>query len=145
MADNNVEELIKEIAIKHGIAVSPDDPILIMQTINTRLMQDSAKAQKEMLDHYKEEIEALNLRWGTDAKVKAERVLNAALTASRDATVQIMQEGTTETAATIRAEIDTALGYVTKSIKEARKIGILNVVASCITLLTVVVALWLWQ
>ena len=59
MADNNVEELIKEIAIKHGIAVSPDDPILIMQTINTRLMQDSAKAQEKMLDHYKEEMEAL--------------------------------------------------------------------------------------
>ena len=41
MADQ-VEELIKEIAAKHGIAVSRDDPILILQTINARLMQDSA-------------------------------------------------------------------------------------------------------
>ncbi len=29
-----IEELIKEIAAKHGIAVSRDDPILILQTIN---------------------------------------------------------------------------------------------------------------
>jgi hypothetical protein len=42
-----VEELIREIAAKHGIAVSRDDPILILQTINTRLLQDSAKAQQD--------------------------------------------------------------------------------------------------
>jgi hypothetical protein len=75
MADQ-VEELIKEIAAKHGIAVSRDDPILILQTINARLMQDSAKAQQVMLDQYKEELEALALRWGNDAKTKAERILN---------------------------------------------------------------------
>jgi hypothetical protein len=48
MADP-IEELIKEIAAKHGIAVSRDDPILILQTINTRLLQESAKAQQAML------------------------------------------------------------------------------------------------
>ena len=47
---DNVDELIKEIAVKHGIAVSRDDPILILQTINNRLMQDSEKAQQAMLD-----------------------------------------------------------------------------------------------
>ncbi len=54
---DNIDELIKEIAVKHGIAVSRDDPILILQTINNRLMQDSEKAQQGMLDHYKEEME----------------------------------------------------------------------------------------
>jgi hypothetical protein len=79
---DNVDELIKEIAVKHGIAVSRDDPILILQTINNRLMQDSEKAQQAMLDQYKEELEALALRWGVDAKDKAERILNASLLAS---------------------------------------------------------------
>ena len=45
MADP-VEELIREIAAKHGIAVSREDPIFVLQTINQRLMQDSAKAQQ---------------------------------------------------------------------------------------------------
>ena len=80
----DVEELIQEIALKHGITVSRDDPILIFQTINKRLMEDSAKAQQEMLDHYKEELEVLAKRWGDDAKTKAEKVLNAALAASRE-------------------------------------------------------------
>ena len=51
--ETEVEELIKEIATKHGIAVGRDDPILILQTINNRLMQDSQKAQQEMLDLFK--------------------------------------------------------------------------------------------
>ena len=141
MADQ-VEELIKEIAAKHGIAVSRDDPILVLQTINNRLMQDSSKAQQAQLDQYKEELEALALRWGTDAKDKAERILNAALTASKGAMDKAMQENAKSTAATVRAEVDAALGRVAGQVKDARRIGLLNVLASCITLAAAAVALW---
>ena len=141
MADQ-VEELIKEIAAKHGIAVSRDDPILVLQTINNRLMQDSSKAQQAQLDQYKEELEALALRWGTDAKDKAERILNAALTASKGAMDKAMQENAKSTAATVRAEVDAALGRVAGLVKDARRIGLLNVLASCITLAAAAVALW---
>ena len=141
MADQ-VEELIKEIAAKHGIAVSRDDPILVLQTINNRLMQDSSKAQQAQLDQYKEELEALALRWGTDAKDKAERILNAALTASKGAMDKAMQENAKSTAATVRAEVDAALGRVAGQVKDARRIGLLNVLASCITRAAAAVALW---
>ena len=141
MADQ-VEELIKEIAAKHGIAVSRDDPILVLQTINNRLMQDSSKAQQAQLDQYKEELEALALRWGTDAKDKAERILNAALTASKGAMDKAMQENAKSTAATVRAEVDAALGRVAGQVEDARRIGLLNVLASCITLAAAAVALW---
>jgi hypothetical protein len=141
MADQ-VEELIKEIAAKHGIAVSRDDPILVLQTINSRLMQDSSKAQQVQLDQYKEELEALALRWGNDAKGKAERILNASLSASKDAMGQIMQEGARATAASVRTEIDAALASIAGPIRDARRIAMLNVAASCITLLAAAVALW---
>lgn len=139
---DQVEELIKEIAAKHGIAVSRDDPILVLQTINNRLMQDSSKAQQAQLDVYKEELEALALRWGNDAKGKAERILNASLSASKDAMGKIMEEGAKATAASVRAEIDAAVASIAKPIRAARRIGVLNVVASCITLLAAAVALW---
>lgn len=77
-----LEELIKEIAEKHGVAVSRDDPILILQTINNRLMLDSQRAQEAMLEQYREGIAT---RSGSDAKVKAELILNAAMTASKEA------------------------------------------------------------
>jgi hypothetical protein len=141
MADQ-VEELIKEIAAKHGIAVSRDDPILILQTINARLMQDSAKAQQVMLDQYKEELEALALRWGNDAKAKAERILNVSLAASKEATAKLMQEGAKEAAASVRGEIDVALRRVAGPVRDARRIGALNVAASCITCIAAAIALW---
>lgn len=92
MADR-IEEIIKEIAVKHGIAVGRDDPIMILQTINERLMQDTAAAQQEILEQFKSELESVAFRWGEDAKAKAERTLNAALAASRDAMNKAMQEG----------------------------------------------------
>jgi chlorite dismutase len=137
-----VEELIKEIAAKHGIAVSRDDPILVMQTINNRLMQDTSKAQQAQLDHYKEELEALALRWGIDAKSKAERILNAALSASKDAMDQAMQENAKTTAASVRAEVDLILGRMAKQLHDVQRIALLNVVASCITLAAAAVSLW---
>ena len=96
MADP-VEELIREIAAKHGIAVSREDPIFVLHTINQRLLQDSARAQQAMLDQYKEELGAIAQAWGNDAKAKAERVLNAAMTASKEAAAKIMHEGATAT------------------------------------------------
>ncbi len=81
--DIELEDLIKEIAVKHGIALGRDDPILILQTLNNRLLQASQKAQQTLLDQYKAELEDLSLKWSTETKEKAERILNASLDASK--------------------------------------------------------------
>ena len=136
------EELIKKIAAKHGTAVSRDDPILVLQTINKRLLQESTAAQQAQLDQFKQEMEALTLRWENDAKAKAERILNAALAAGKDALWQTMQEAGAATVLAVRLEIDAALARVADPLREARRIGMFNVVASCITLLAGEVILW---
>lgn len=138
MADQT-EELIKEIAMKHGIAVHRDDPIMVLQTINARLMQDNAKIQQEMLDSYKEELEALALRWSSDSKAMAEKILNASLSASKESMGKIMQEGAKEATAAVGSEVATALSRAGGSLRAARKIAIWNVVASCLTLAAVVI------
>jgi hypothetical protein len=140
--EHELEEMIKEIAAKHGIAVGRDDPILILQTLNNRLMQANQKAQQEMLDHYKSELESISLRWSTDAKEKAERILNASLDASKAAMEQLMLAGAKEVVETIKSEVDTSLNRINCPIKDANRIGLMNIVASCITLLAVAVLLW---
>ena len=137
-----VEELIKDIAATHGIALSRDDPILVLQTLNSRLMQDSAKAQQIQLDHYKEELESLALRWAEDAKSRAERILNASLAASKEAMADLLQEAARATASSMRIEMQAALAEVAAPIRDARRIAVFNVVASCITLLAAAIALW---
>ena len=141
--ETEVEELIKEIATKHGIAVGRDDPILILQTINNRLMQDSQKAQQEMLDQFKSELESLSLKWSVDAKDKAERILNASLNASKESMEQLMQAGATEIVATIKSEVDTSLSRISRPIRNAKRIGLMNILASCLTIMAAAVLVWI--
>ena len=78
-----IDESIKEIAVKHGVSISRDDPILILQTMHHQLLEKQLQAQQEMLDKFKSEIELISSRWQYDAKDKAEKTLNSALDASK--------------------------------------------------------------
>jgi hypothetical protein len=137
-----IDDLIRLIAERHGIAVSRDDPIFVLQTMNDRLMQDSLKAQQAQLAAYKEELEGLALRWGEDAKGKAERIVNAALAGSKGAMIQLMDEGARRTVDSVRAEIEASLVVLDTSIRDCARIGVLNVVAACITLVAAALAMW---
>ena len=141
MSEEN-DALIKEIAVKHGIAVSRDDPILILHTLNNQLLLDSRKAQQELLDQFKAELEGLSLRWSTDAREKAERILNASLVASKESMGHLMQVGTNELVATVKNEVDAALSRIERPIRDAYRIGIMNILAACLTIFAVAVLLW---
>lgn len=135
--DHALGELIKEIAAKHGIALGRDDPILILQTLNNRLLQDNQKAQQAMLDQYKEELETISIRWSADTKEKAERILNLSLESSKVAMDQLMQAGTKELLLRFTSQVDESLNLMRYLIKNSQRIGTMNIIASCITLLAV--------
>ena len=129
-SDDKIEELIREIASKHGIALGRDDPILILQTINMKLMQDSASAQQEILDAFKSELESIANRWGDDARGKAEKTLNAALAASKDAMMRSMQEGAKASTEAVRQEVETMTAQLMAPIREARRAAMMNMIAA---------------
>jgi hypothetical protein len=140
--DDQIEALIREIAQKHGIVVGRDDPIFVLQTINHRLMLDSAKAQQVQLEKLKEELEALAQRWSQDAREQSERILNASLAAGRQATAQLMEEGARMSARLLADEMAGLLDRLALPVGEVRQVAVFNIVASCITLLAAAVALW---
>ena len=141
MSEEN-DALIKEIAIKHGIAVGRDDPILILHTLNNQLLQDSRKTQQELLDQFKAELEGLSLRWSIDTREKAERILNVSLAASKESMGHLMQAGTNELVATVKNEVDVALSRIERPIRDAYRIGIMNILAACLTIFAAAVLLW---
>lgn len=141
MADD-IEKLFIEIAQKHGVALSKDDPIMILHTINKRLLEDSAKAQQNLLNQYKSEMEDLALRWGDTAKGMAERVLNASLSASKNAMGKIMEESAKTSTRFVKDEIEDSLIPIVLQIKNARRLGIFNMVAASLSLMAALVALW---
>lgn len=144
---DKIEETIKEIAAKHGIALGRDDPILILQTINDRLMQESTTAQKAILDSFKSQLEEIAHQWGNDAKTKAERTLTAALTASKAAMEASINEAAKQTAEAVRQEIEATIEQqLAPAIHEARRISLLNLIAAGMIVLAAGIgaALWVW-
>jgi hypothetical protein len=141
MSEDN-DALIKKIAVKHGIAVGRDDPILILHTLNNQLLLDSQKAQQELLDQFKAELEGLSLRWSTDAREKAERILNASLVASEESMGHLMQAGANELVATVKNEVDATLKRIERPIRDAYRIGTMNILAACLTIFAAAILLW---
>ncbi|HAU1457941.1 TPA: conjugal transfer protein TraM [Legionella pneumophila] len=87
---------IQDIAVKHGVVLGKDDPVLILQTMNERLLDENRQAQQEMLAQFKEEMENISSHWKDDAKDKAEKVLNAALSSSKEVMAKLLTESTSE-------------------------------------------------
>ncbi|WP_373991702.1 conjugal transfer protein TraM [Duganella sp. BuS-21] len=139
---DQIEDLIREIASKHGIAVARDDPILVLQTINNRLLQDSAMAQQALLDKFKEELEAISLRWQTDSKEKAERVLTAALATSKTAMEHLLHDGAMKAAKLTKSEVEKIFEQVLDRAREARQTALINLAASGLTVTGVLVAVF---
>ena len=131
---DDIDGVIAEVARGHGIAIGRDDPILVLRTMNQRLLRESTVAQQALLDAYKEELEALASRWSEEATGRADRVLQAAVAGVQETMASSVQEGASQVTAALRTEVDAALARVAHRMQDARRIAILNLVAACITL-----------
>lgn len=139
--DQNLDELIKEIALKNGVAVDRRDPIMIVHTMNTRLLAEGRKAQKEALDALKSELEEIAHRWGEEAKGKAEKIINAALAASKEAMVNGMQEGAKRAAADLERLMAQSGAEIASAAKNTTRAAYVNLAASVLVVIAVTVAL----
>jgi len=141
---DQINELIKQIAVTNGIAVSRDDPIMILQTVIHKLIQDNEKSQQVILAQYKEEQEALAMKWGKEAKEISDRILNAALKAGKDTMLEMIQGGAAPTSAddVSRKDLNSVIKKVHINISEIRTIAIINIFASCFTLIAATLILW---
>jgi hypothetical protein len=137
-----VEDLIGEVARKHGIAIGRDDPILVLHTMNDRLVRESAAAQQVLMDALKQELEALASRWSMEATDRADRILQAALAGSQEAIASAMREEAVVTGASVRTEVERALAQVASRLQDARRIAVLNLAAACITLAAAGIVVW---
>jgi hypothetical protein len=137
-----VEDLIGEVARKHGIAIGRDDPILVLHTMHDRLLRESAAAQQVLLDAFKEELEASASRWGMEANNRADHILQAALAGSRNGIASAMREGAIATGASVRTEVESALARIAGRLQDARRIALLNLAAACITLTAAGIVVW---
>lgn len=142
MGDDPTEDLLKEIASKHGVALDRQDPILIVQTMHARLLAESTSAQQAMLEDYRKTLEALLERWSAETKTRAERIVTASLTAGTETMKAQMATHTTDVASAIRKEVTTVLEQTETKMRRATTLGYLNLLAALVTFVAAVVVYW---
>ncbi|MCP0914252.1 MULTISPECIES: conjugal transfer protein TraM [Legionella] len=138
-----INEAIQDIAGKHGVVLGRDDPVLIFQTMNDRLLEENRKAQQEMLTQFKEEMESISSQWKVDAKDKAEKVLNATLASSKEAMNKILREATNEFVQVMKNVISNSLTEAKDLTQQTRKANRFTLLTS-VTILTVSCAFMLF-
>ncbi|HAU0838397.1 TPA: conjugal transfer protein TraM [Legionella pneumophila] len=112
---------IQEIAIRHGVVLSKDDPILMLQTMNERLVEETRQAQTVMLTQFREEMEGISSQWRDDANNKAEKILNAALSSSKEAMDKILRRTTSEFTQAMKQLISDSLTEARDLTRQTRK------------------------
>ena len=142
MNPDAIGELVREVAAKHHIAVGPDDPIWVLHTLNERLLRDTARAQDEMLLRFKEEMELLAHHWDKAAKAKAERILNAALDAAKQALEQSTERCSKAVETAVRQELDKARALIETPAMVSRRVALLNLTAAALAVVASGLAVW---
>ena len=125
---------IKEIAVRHGVVLSKDDPILILQTMNDRLIEESRQAQAAMLIQFREEMESISSQWRDDAKEKAEKIINAALAGSKEVMAKLLLESTNASVQSVDRMISVSLAEARDLSQQTKKFGWLMLVSSVVIL-----------
>jgi vacuolar-type H+-ATPase subunit E/Vma4 len=137
------DELLADVATKHGISLGRDDPILILHTINARLIREQQEAQERMVHTLRQEFELAAANWGADAKVKADRILNAALSVSTETMNRLMADAGARAAAAVREEIESGLDKLRRETRNMRAVSTWLSATAALMLLAAGVATWL--
>ena len=142
MGDDRTDDLLKEIASKHGVALDREDPILMVQTMHARLLADSRSAQQAMLEEYRAALEGMLDRWSAETTAKAERIVTASLTATTETMKTQMATHTTDVANAIRKQLTEVVETTEAQMRRATTVGYVNLLAALVTFLSAVVVYW---
>lgn len=143
MGEDPTDDLLKEIASKHGVALDREDPILMVQTMHARLLAESRSAQHAMLEDYRTTLEGLLDRWSTETTAKAERIVMASLTATTETMKAEMATHTTDVARAIRTEVTGVLETTETRMRRATTVAYVNLLAAVVTFSAAVVIYWI--
>ncbi len=131
-----LNETIQDIAVRHGVVLGKDDPILILQTMNERLLEENRKAQQDMLAQFKEEMESISSQWKDDARGKAEKILNLALARGKEAMSRLLQESTSESVHAMKKMVSDSLAEARALTQQTRKFSRFALLSSATILTT---------
>jgi len=143
-SEQKIDEVINEIASEHGIVIPKDDPIMMLHTINKRLILDSKVAQHDLLDNFRSQMEVISNGWSIEAKNHSDRILNSAVSSSKAEVARVMEEQSRVIIEKWKEELNTGFSEVLKTTQSSRQTAILNIIASFITLISAIIVFYVF-
>lgn len=138
------DEVVKEIAATHGIALSKEDPIMIMHTLNKRLIEDSKSTQQDLLDNFRSQMEVLYSQWTIEAKHHSDRILNASIVSGKAEVARVMEAQSRVIIEQWKHELNAGFSQVHQALQAAKQTAVLNVIAALITSASAVIVLYIF-
>ena len=142
--DEKIDKVIQQIASVHGVAVSKDDPIMILHPMNERLISDSKAAQQELLDNFRSQLEVTVSELSMAAKNHSDRVLNSTIQTSKTEISRVMEEQSNIIIERWKADLHAEFNEACKTMTTSRQTAILNIIASFITLIAAGIVLTIY-
>ena len=105
----NIEDVIKDVALKNHQAVTEDDPIMALITIMTRIAEDWQATMDAALENHLVEHENMADRWRKNTPAQVNKVIDASLTAGKEAMAKGMNEGAEKVMAILRKHEESVL------------------------------------
>ena len=85
MSNDGIEDLISELARIHKVVIEVGDPVAMQLTANRFLLRESAAAQEKIVQEFRESVLTASSDWNKLANKRAEAILNATITAAKNA------------------------------------------------------------
>jgi len=133
--NDELDALIKRIASEHGIALSQDDPVLMMHTLNKVLLEQNQQAHAQLLNQYEAVLQENFNQWHLYASKKA----NAMISAQQNKTSNTNSQTAEQCMQLISEKIRIAINHETRDlIRISRQAAIINLLAAILVLISAV-------
>ena len=143
MDDNSIDDLVRKIALEHKVTLSREDPVLILHTMNKLIIEENKANQEKLLKDLGERLGQIMSGVSENSKSQVEKSVNAALTASKEISLSIIDNNSRMTIERINNSLEKAIDNAIKKIdlksRSVKSVAYINLAASAMVLISAVI------
>lgn len=133
--NDELDALIKRIASEHGIALSQDDPVLMMHTLNKVLLEQNQQAHAQLLNQYEAVLQENFNQWHLHASKK----VNALIAAQQNNASNVNNQNVEQCVQLFSEKIRIVINHEIRDLtRVSRQAAIMNLLAAILVLISVV-------
>jgi hypothetical protein len=154
-SDNSMEAIIRVVAVKHGIALGRNDPILVLHTINGLLMEEFARKQELLIHEFHVNLEETADLWNKNMESITSEILGSMENSHRHLISELIEkhinnidmviaDKSSDITLAQQKRTSNNLKSLNNQLKTMRLMLYVNFAASIMVLISAILMLWLF-